>query len=133
MGRGRRFDDAACSMWLVRVAEGGRMKASIAEAVLARAAGRCECGCGLFFDQTLEGAVELDHALSRREPDSIDTIWALRRACHREKTDNVPDAAAWLRKFAQHCGRHNYRVSFEKALRRLQFVTARGELGKGAA
>lgn len=74
MGRGRRFDDAACSMWLVRVAEGGRMKASIAEA-----------------------------------------------------------AAAWLRKFAQHCGRHNYRVSFEKALRRLQFVTARGELGKGAA
>lgn len=108
------------------------MKPSIADAVLERAAGRCE-HCGLYFDNSLEGAVELDHFLSRREPDSIDTIWALRRACHREKTDNVPDAAAWLRKFAQHCGRHNYRVSFEKALRRLQFVTARGELGKGAA
>ena len=133
MGRGQRFDDAACSVWLVRVAEGGGVKASIAEAVLARAAGRCECGCGLFFDQTLEGAVELDHALSRREPDSIDTIWALRRACHRRKTDSEPNAATWLMKFAGHCATHGYRASYEKALRRLRFVRARGELGKGAA
>lgn len=129
MGRGRRFDDAACSMWLVRVAEGGRMKASIAEAVLARAAGRCE-HCGVHFDNSLEGGVEFDHALSRREPDSIDTIWALRRACHREKTDSIPDAATWLRCFAQHAARNGYRVAFEKALRRLQWVQQRVDFGE---
>lgn len=105
------------------------MKQSIAEAVLARAAGKCE-HCGLYFDNSLEGGVELDHALSRREPDSIDTVWALRRACHRSKTDSIPDATTWLRAFAQHASRHGYRVSFEKALRRLQFVQQRADFGK---
>ena len=100
------------------------MKQAIAESVLARAAGKCE-HCGLYFDNSLEGAVELDHALSRREPDSIDTIWALRRACHRSKTDSIPDAATWLRAFAQHCARNGYRVSFEKTLRKLEWVQAK--------
>lgn len=99
------------------------MKSEIASAVLARAESCCEvCGSTWF-------GIELDHAEGRKVPDSVDTIWALCRDCHYQKTNSIPSAAWWLKKWAEHCQKHGYRASFEKAMRRLAWVTQRAAFG----
>lgn len=89
---------------------------AIREACLKRAAGKCECGCGQYLGPAvgdpaymmLTTMPELDHFFGRgrgRPPQSVETCWILRADCHREKTNNRPDAATWLRKFITHCER----------------------------
>ena len=132
MGRGRRFDDAACSVWLVRVADGGRMKPALAMALIERASG-CECGCGLAFGTPLEANRTFDHFFGKaRAAEELDTIWSLRRDCHLAKTDNRPSAEEWLKRFLVHAEKFGYRASYEKALRKLSWHQTRDgfEVGK---
>lgn len=73
-----------------------------------------------------------------KSEESEDTVWLLCRTCHRNKTDNKPDAGRWLRWFLEHCARHGYRSSYERAFKRLGIVEARekfakASLGEGAS
>lgn len=110
------------------------MKPSIAESVLSRADGHCECGCGFWFGVELRANTTLDHFFGRaRAKDSIDSIWALRADCHADKTANRPDAATWLKRFLVHCEKHGYRSSYDRAFKRLAFVEQRKAFGKVGA
>lgn len=98
------------------------MKPVLYAQLVERSGGHCEnpdCrkafGIGLLTQ-------EADHFHSRRVPDSLDSLWLLCRQCHREKTDNKPDAATWLNRFLVHAEKYGYRASYERALRRLQYV-----------
>lgn len=78
--------------------------------VLARAATCCEA-CGLCSALT---PLECDHMFggaNRRTLQSVFTVWALCRNCHRSKTDNKPTAASWLGQFIEHCTHLAYGVS----------------------
>lgn len=125
--------------------------AAIREACLERAGGLCECGCGygLYPANARSSpplghfaAPELDHFFGRgkgRPPQSVETCWILRADCHREKTDNRPDSATWLRKFITHCERQMATtddlgrgqalyLALCEARRRLAFVETRSAL-----
>jgi 5-methylcytosine-specific restriction endonuclease McrA len=83
--------------------------ASIREAVMQRAAGKCEhCG-GEFYPWD---APEMDHFMGgggrRRQAASIETCWLLHRFCHLNRTNNYPTAAYWNGSFARHCQKHRY-------------------------
>ena len=82
--------------------------ADVVAAVLGRADGVCECGCGRIA--IFSG--ELDHRWGgvgrRREAQSVETCWILRRKCHFEKTANFPSAAAWQERWAAHCKKYGY-------------------------
>ena len=89
-----------------------------------RAAGKCECGCGVSFhaEDSLY-APELDHAFGRgKAKQSVRTCWMLTARCHRRKTNGVPSEAHWLDGFAQHCDRHGYTA--EAALARSKIPMA---------
>lgn len=77
-------------------------------ACVKRAAGRCECGCGLLM---LEGGAvyppEWDEFYGRRNV-SVETTWMLTRYCHMHKTSNHPTRAAWDEKFKAHCEKYGY-------------------------
>jgi hypothetical protein len=90
-------------------------------AVVKRARGECEL-CGGFWHLTL------DHFEGIARSESLETCWLLCWGCHREKTDNKPDAAWWAGAFAKHCARHGYSEAEARARKRLQFVRARGAL-----
>jgi hypothetical protein len=107
------------------------MKADLAAALLARAGDRCECGCGIPFGPFLSAERVMDHFAGRaRIEDSLDSIWVLRRDCDALKTANKPSAAHWLRLWLAHCEKHNYRASYERAFKRLQWVKAKAVLGE---
>jgi len=114
-----------------------------------RAAGVCECGCGrpahhdaaaLRIDWNAQA--ELDHFFGRgKVKQSVETCWILRADCHREKTNNRPDALVWLQKFIGHCQKHltrnagtdpaaysGYRQAAISARNRLRFVETRAAL-----
>lgn len=92
---------------------------AIREQVAARANGACE-QCGWAFRPFNPG--ELDHFRGRGKVlQSVENTWLLCRDCHREKTLNAPDAAAWLERFAAHCQRHGYAVEWVLARNRLHF------------
>jgi hypothetical protein len=83
----------------------------IREAVLQRAAGRCENPrCGVAFIAPV--TAEMDHWLSgggrRREKQSVETCWMLCWVCHKDRTANIPSAAWWNSAFAAHCARYGY-------------------------
>lgn len=70
--------------------------------LLARAHGRCECGCG----RALGDYAELDHFFGRAKADENEFLcWILHRDCHHAKTNNSPSAAYWFARFIAHCGR----------------------------
>ncbi len=96
----------------------------IYDAVARRADGQCECGCSRF----LCGDGELDHALSRRVPQTIQNCWLLKRECHDNFTNNRPDGAARLVAFIAHCRKHGYAGELARAESRLVFVKVRAEL-----
>lgn len=116
----------------------------IRTAVFLRAGGACECGCGEQVRDDRKGGRcfpeargEVDHFFGRgagRPPESEQTCWVLRPACHREKTLNRPDAATWLRKFIAHCDRRialggtSFCEAANAASRRLTFVETRSNL-----
>lgn len=94
--------------------------ARIREAVMRRADGKCECGCG--GDTMGLGPLELDHFWGRgKEPQTVENCWALSRWHHRLKTENkYPGREGWLRAFAAHCDRHGYAAEAAKARARLE-------------
>ena len=82
---------------------------AIRHKVEARSQGRCEnSNCAAEFSDAHPG--EMDHAFGgsgrRRAMESELTCWMLCHACHRDKTNNLPDAAHWWGRFAKHC--HDY-------------------------
>lgn len=102
--------------------------AEVRAAVMERAGGICECGCGTEFrEPSFNYSPQLDHFRGRARGESVESCWALTAYCHEQKTRNEPDAAAWLRKFAAHCRRHGYDREAQLAEARL---SARG--GEGA-
>lgn len=115
---------------------------AIREACLKRAAGKCECGCGQYLGPAvgdpaymmLTTMPELDHFFGRgrgRPPQSVETCWILRADCHREKTNNRPDVATWLRRFLAHLDSQNsgsYLSIRAYAENRLAFVETRSAL-----
>lgn len=106
-----------------KMAEGKRLTrneetAVIRAAVIARANGRCECGCGRF---TSYGNGEMDHYAGRvRQKQSAEWCWWLHRDCHRAKTDNKPDAMHWHLLFLKHARRHRYEAAAKYALNHIE-------------
>jgi hypothetical protein len=74
----------------------------------------------------------MDHALSRRVPQSVANCWALTDTCHQRKTDSFGGAAAWLRLFVAHAEKHGYAAEAARARDRLAFVETRTALGDRA-
>jgi hypothetical protein len=90
-----------------------------------RCRGRCECQCGARVPPG-----EIDHFFSRsKAAEGTDTCWVLSVRCHYEKTRNHPTSSEWLRRFIEHCKRHGYTESQQRAEARLQFVDTRRQLG----
>jgi len=81
-----------------------------------RAAGRCECGCGVYVGTE---ALHLDHFWGRAREESIESCWMLAPRCDRDKTENKPTRRAWLAFFAAHCLRNGYREQMLKVDRAL--------------
>lgn len=88
----------------------------VREAVEKRANGVCECGCWRFFDQSLDGAAQMDDFFGGAKHRNEQECWMLRADCHREKTDNTPSRKDWLVKFAAHCQRYRYLEERRRAL-----------------
>lgn len=71
---------------------------AVRQAVVTRAAGRCEA-CGV----DLPGPMgEMDHFFGRARSENVETCWFLCRECHQFKTDNFPTRSIWLRRFRTH-------------------------------
>jgi hypothetical protein len=98
---------------------------AVREAVLERAQGTCECGCGEPFTFGISGLATMDHFEGKARSESLETCWALRWACHNRKTNNYPDAAFWLESFIAHCDKHAYPEAADRARTRLGYVLAR--------
>jgi hypothetical protein len=92
--------------------------AAVRQQVAQRAGPFCECGCGAVFSAVDPG--ESDHFFGRARAESVETVWKLSRACHRQKTANHPSAALWLRCFIAHCHRHGYHAEMNRAQARLE-------------
>ncbi len=94
-------------------------RATIRAQVEARAAGSCEaCGVSLFgiygeVDEFFGGSGR------RRQMMSAKTCWLLHAACHRDKTENLPNAGHWIRLFAAHCRKHGLLYEAAQAEKRL--------------
>ena len=103
------------------------MKPGLHAALLARAKGVCECGCKKPVPPS-----EVDHFFGRaKAPETMETCWVLRVACHADKTANRPTAALWLMRFIAHAGRHGYAYAAERAQSKLEWVTAKGVVANG--
>ena len=96
----------------------------IRAAVCLRAAGACE-SCGAWVGENGESG-HLDHARGRARSETVESCWLLCVPCDDERTHNRPTSAHWLRLFAAHCADYGFAAEHERALARLQFVTARG-------
>lgn len=112
--------------------------AEIREALLARAGGVCECGCG----EQLEGSsfhwrAEMDHFFPKaRTRQTVKTCWLVAAHCHRMKTANDPDAAYWLEKFASHCETYGYTSEANRARALVQsqvLIEQASQLSRGEA
>jgi hypothetical protein len=100
-------------------------RAAVREAVMMRALGYCECGCGNYVRET---ALELDHFWGRARSESVESCWALSKCHHWFKTHNEPSAEYWLKKFAKHCERHGFTDEAARARARLSFIQTRSSL-----
>lgn len=93
-----------------RNAETARIRAEC----MKRAAGYCECGCGVpFIEGDLLQKPEMDEWLNgngrRVQLRSVKTCWMLIAAHHLLRQRYIPDVATWSRDFAAHCKRHGYK------------------------
>ena len=97
----------------------------IRAAVCLRADGSCE-SCGHWVG--LEGEDgHMDHAFGRAKvPQDVANCWLLCIACDNARTNNRPDAATWLMRFARHATRHGYAAEYERAAGKLQVLAAKG-------
>ena len=73
-----------------------------------RAQGRCECGCGLAFDSSIEGRPAMDHMFGRIEEQTVEACWMLRTDHHEAKTAHSPSRYHWINRFLVHVTRHRY-------------------------
>lgn len=74
--------------------------------------------CNLCLRENLP--LEFDHFFGRgKEPQSVENCWALCFDCHDDKTNNRPNAKAWLERFVNHCLEHGYMAAATKAQVRL--------------
>lgn len=81
------------------------MNADVRAAVLSRANGACECGCGISLD-TFGG--ELDHFEGRKVEESEANCWMLSVDCHYQKTNGIPSRVWWLQRFEKHQRKNGY-------------------------
>ncbi len=103
-----------------RITATGRIRAAVVE----RANGFCECGCGAPVSEEFG---EMDHAFGRaRVPQSVENCWFLAPRCHRQKTDNFPSAMWWVEDFRRHCQRHGYGEQEHRCEVRLEVIEAKG-------
>ncbi len=101
---------------MMAASETGRIRA----AVFAREKNRCACGCRRWIT---EETGRLDHFFGRAKvPQAVSNCWALAINCDEAKTQNKPSAAAWLQRFAWHCGKHGYAAERELALAKLNVL-----------
>lgn len=83
-----------------------------------RSRGCCEA-CGTSFGVGMPA--ELDHFWGRvRVAQSDENCWLLCWLCHRQKTNNTPSAAHWLRAFVAHAERYGFIAEAAKARARLE-------------
>lgn len=102
--------------------------AGIRAAVVERAQGRCECGCGRRFGSG-EGTPEWDHIAGRvRVKQSVSMTWMLRRDDHRERTLNRPSRNHWLTRFKAHAESFGYTAEAAWAQREIDYATAKAAL-----
>lgn len=73
-----------------------------------RAQGRCECGCGLAFDASLDGRPQMDHMFGRIEEQTVEACWMLRADHYAAKTAHSPSRYHWINRFLVHVTRHRY-------------------------
>lgn len=104
------------------------MKDGLYQQVAARAAGRCECGCGASLSRWGQ---EADHFFGRRHAESLETVWMLAPRCHFAKTRNHPSRGEWLLKFIAHCGRHGYAAAAAEAQRKLEWYSSKTAVAVG--
>lgn len=101
------------------------MNKKVAEAVVERAAGRCECCDRPFLGDEGPFRLTIDHMQGRGRSESVETCWALRAQCHEQKTLNDPGASYWLAKFALFAKRHGYSEAHDWALEEILWRTAK--------
>jgi hypothetical protein len=101
----------------------------VAEAVIERAAGRCECCDRPFAGDEGRGRLTSDHMQGRARSESLETCWALRMDCHESKTANDPSAPHWLAKFALFAKRHSYWEAHDWALGEILWRTMKRRAG----
>lgn len=81
-----------------------------------RAAGICECGCGVPFDESFWGRETLDHfdnGTGKTKRQKLATAWKLRWVCHWRRQLLSPNTATWNDKFRAHCERHGITPVFQ--------------------
>lgn len=108
------------------------MKAGLYESLVSRSRGHCEA-CSLPFGQSMELRPEADHFWGRSRADEDEsTVWLIHASCHANKHAGRPSAAHHLKAFLVHAEKHNYRATYDRAFRRLQFVEQRDAFGRSA-
>lgn len=100
--------------------------ADIRGAVMKRADGRCECGCGELAHPW--DPLELDHFRGRGRSETVESCWALRASHHKKKTLSEPSAAYWLKSFINHARYRGFDEEAAQARRRLAMVEAKEKL-----
>lgn len=98
--------------------------AAIRAQVMARAGGRCECGCEHNVygeDESFLFVATMDHFWGRgKTKQTVENCWCLAIRCHDQKTMNFPNAATWLCKFITHAQKHGYTSEASRARARLE-------------
>jgi 5-methylcytosine-specific restriction endonuclease McrA len=105
------------------------MKPGLHAHLVERSGGHCEA-CKKPFGLGLLTA-EADHAFGRSKAEESEaTVWLICRGCHHDKTNNSPDAATWLLRFAQHADKYGFAASAARARARLFAVEVRAGFGR---
>lgn len=100
------------------------MNKTVRAAVFARAANRCECGCGRHIS---EETGHLDHFFGRaKAQESVESCWALSVECDARKTGNAPNATYWLVSFALHALKHGFIAEANRALGKTLNLAVKG-------
>lgn len=98
------------------------MNRKVRAAVVARAGESCEA-CFRWCGE----AGHLDHQFGRAKAEETEAnCWLLCPTCDDDKTNNRPDAATWLQKFALHASLHGFKEAAERAMTKLAVLKQKG-------
>lgn len=100
-------------------AEATGARQALRDAVLTRAAGRCEA-CGA--DGQL---LELDHFFGRARSETVETCWMLCGEDHFQKTNSLPGRRFWLLRFQRHAEKHGFGKALQLVGQQLALDAAR--------